>query len=100
MAVVVLNEEDLRRILREEIRRVVREELRLPLVAEQPSVAQELWDVRQVATYLRASESWVYKLASSRRIPCQRTGRLLRFRKDEIDAWLSRGGSPDGDACL
>lgn len=56
----------------------------------------ELWDVSQVATYLHVSESWVYKLVAARGIPFQRLGRLIRFRKEQIDGWLATRGSSDG----
>lgn len=49
----------------------------------------ELWDVKQVAGYLHVSESWIYKLVAAKGIPFQRAGRLVRFRKETIDGWLS-----------
>lgn len=49
----------------------------------------ELWDVKQAATYLQVSESWIYKLVAAKGIPYQRVGRLVRFRKESIDGWLS-----------
>jgi excisionase family DNA binding protein len=56
----------------------------------------ELWDVKQVASYLKVSESWIYKLVSAKGIPFQRAGRLVRFRKEQIDSWLEQRGSDDG----
>jgi len=41
--------------------------------------AQTLWDVRDVAQYLKASVSWVYKAAERGELPCVRIGGLLRF---------------------
>ncbi|TMB31807.1 MAG: helix-turn-helix domain-containing protein [Deltaproteobacteria bacterium] len=38
-----------------------------------------LWDARDVARYLKASVSWVYKAAERRELPCIRVGGLLRF---------------------
>jgi len=40
---------------------------------------EALWDVRDVALYLRASKSWVYKAAEKGAIPSIRVGALLRF---------------------
>lgn len=51
-----------------------------------------LWTVDQVAQFLQMSASWVYREASARRLPCKRVGRSLRFREDEIRAWVDRGG--------
>ena len=42
-------------------------------------VGQTLWDVRDVARYLKASVSWVYKAAERGELPCVRIGGLLRF---------------------
>lgn len=55
----------------------------------------ELWDVKRVAAYLQVSESWIYKLVAAKGIPFQRAGRLVRFRKEQVDAWLSSRGSED-----
>ena len=47
-------------------------------------VRQSLWSVGDVALYLRASRSWVYKAAAKGAIPSIRVGSLLRFDPDEI----------------
>lgn len=41
--------------------------------------AQTLWNVHDVAQYLKASVSWVYKAAERGELPCVRIGGLLRF---------------------
>lgn len=41
--------------------------------------SEALWDVKDVARYLRASRSWVYKAAERGEIPAIRVGALLRF---------------------
>ena len=43
-----------------------------------------LWDVRDVARYLRASRSWVYKAAEKGAIPSIRVGVMLRFEPKAI----------------
>lgn len=54
--------------------------------------AGQLWHIRDVARYLRLPVSSVYKMTgpkASYRIPHLRLrGRLLRFRKSDIDRWL------------
>lgn len=40
---------------------------------------EALWSVKDVALYLRASKSWVYKAAEKKVIPSIRVGSLLRF---------------------
>ena len=47
-----------------------------------------LWTAREVATYLRASLSWVYKAAERGELPCIRLGAMLRFDPSAIRAWL------------
>ena len=49
-----------------------------------------IWDVKNVADFLKVSTSWVYKQASAGALPIRRIGGLLRFLPDEIDRY-SRG---------
>ncbi len=58
-------------------------------VAPSP-VAEPNWKVRDVATYLGMSESWVYKSSEAGILPCKRIGAALRFRPEEIRRWLER----------
>jgi excisionase family DNA binding protein len=46
-----------------------------------------LWDVRDVAQYLKASVSWVYKAAERRELPSIRVGGLLRFDPGAVRAF-------------
>lgn len=58
---------------------------------ESPS-AGPLWNIREVARYLRMPVGSVYKMTGPKakyRIPHLRLrGRLLRFRQRDIDRWL------------
>jgi excisionase family DNA binding protein len=45
-------------------------------------------NVREVAEYLRMSETKVYQLVKERRLPGFRIGKSWRFRKDLLDEWL------------
>jgi excisionase family DNA binding protein len=45
----------------------------------------------ELAGYLRISRASVYRLARQKQIPVSKVGRQLRFRKDTVDAWLSKG---------
>jgi excisionase family DNA binding protein len=54
--------------------------------------SERLWDVAEVAAYLRLSADAVYKMTARRasvRIPCIRIGGKLRFRRYDIDHWLT-----------
>lgn len=51
-----------------------------------------LMDVGQVATYLGIPKSTVYAYSMRAKIPHFHIGKLLRFRKTDIDVWLENGG--------
>ena len=61
---------------------------------------ESLMTVDEVSEYLRCSVSMVRRLVGRSEIPYFRLGRLVRFRRREIDAWLSGrqegAGSPLG----
>lgn len=46
-----------------------------------------LWNVAEVAAYLRVSRSWVYHRSAAGLLPCLRVGALLRFEPDAIRAY-------------
>lgn len=47
---------------------------------------ESLWNVADVARYLKASRSWVYHQAEEGRLPCIRICGLLRFDPAAIKA--------------
>ena len=49
-----------------------------------------LMTVEDVATYLRVAERTVYDWAQRGSIPCGKLGASWRFRRTDIDQWLSR----------
>lgn len=53
-----------------------------------------LWDAMDVARYVKASRSWVYKQSEAGLIPSLRIGGLLRFEPDAVKAFVRRGKSP------
>lgn len=52
--------------------------------------APEVMDIRQLASYLGMSDSWLYKNYESEGLPYFLLGTSLRFRKDEIDSWSKK----------
>ncbi len=51
-----------------------------------------LWRISDVARYLGVPTSTIYKMTaprSSNPIPHLKLGRLLRFRREDIDSWLA-----------
>jgi len=44
----------------------------------------------ELCDYLGASKSKIYKLTMINGIPLYRLGRILKFRRDEIDEWIGQ----------
>ena len=57
----------------------------------------ELMTVKEVASYLKVKESWVYEKVHKREIPYHKCGKFPRFRKKYIDIWLKNPYSPELD---
>jgi len=53
---------------------------------EQP---KKLLTISEVSNYLNIKQKTIYAKVEAGDIPCYRIGRLIRFNKDEIDAWIS-----------
>ena len=49
----------------------------------------EVMTVSEVAQYLRVNPQTVYRKAKAGELPVVRIGRVIRFRKSELDAWLN-----------
>jgi excisionase family DNA binding protein len=62
------------------------------LLTEQMPPPSPYLDVDGAAEYLACSSSRIYALTSTRRIPHHRDGSRLLFRREELDAWIERGG--------
>ena len=48
----------------------------------------ELWNADRLAGYLGVSKHYVYRLTSEHRIRFVRVGKCLRFRPEDVAAWL------------
>ena len=44
--------------------------------------------IDELCKYLRIAKSTIYKYSKSKKIPCFKIGRQLRFRKQSIDDWV------------
>jgi len=53
---------------------------------------QNLMTAAEVAEYLRVRPPSVYEWAKGGKIPCAKVGRLWRFHREEIEAWVRKGG--------
>ena len=54
---------------------------------------ESLWTAADVARFLRASQSYVYKAAEAGRLPCIRIGAMLRFDPRAIQAFVGGGAA-------
>ena len=65
------------------------------LPADAPASLPALLDVRAVAAMLNCSARHVYRLADSGRLTTPvKLGTLIRWRRDELTAWLDAGCPP------
>lgn len=48
----------------------------------------ELLTLEEASRYLKVTKITVYRLARSGRIPASKVGKLWRFQKARLDAWL------------
>ena len=51
-----------------------------------PATREPLWTAADVARFLNASQSYVYKAAEAGKLPCVRIGGMLRFDPRAIQA--------------
>lgn len=50
----------------------------------------DMMSIDELAKYLRLSKSTIYRLKSTREIPCFKTGKILVFKRKDVDEWLER----------
>ena len=60
---------------------------------------EDRWlSVDEIGTYLGIKRDTVYKWISEKGMPANKLGRLWKFKKDDVDAWVrSTGASGDAD---
>ena len=79
---------------REDIRAIAKElfEMLKPLlgVNKNTTLEDKIYDVKELAEYLRVDTSWVYNQVSLRNIPHFKIGKYPRFKKSEIDKWINK----------
>jgi excisionase family DNA binding protein len=57
-------------------------------------MADDRWlSVEEIAAYLGISKDTVYTWLTAKAMPGHRIGRLWKFKRDEIDAWVRAGGA-------
>ena len=51
---------------------------------ESPGASEGLWTVRDVAAFIKCSQSWVYKASERGELPCVPIAGMIRFDPEEI----------------
>ena len=49
----------------------------------------DIMTIKEIAEYLKVAEKTIYRLAASSKLPAFKVGGSWRFRKLEIDQWIS-----------
>ena len=75
---------------------MLNEEETVPRHAPQPSVPP--LTLAQAAAYLNVSERFVRRLVAERRIVFHKVGHFLRFRAEDLDAFLEAGRVEPADS--
>jgi excisionase family DNA binding protein len=79
-----LEQDDLKLIAKD-----IAETLKLLLKNTKKSDGSDIvFDVRELAGYLKVNESWIYNLVGLKTIPYFKCGKYLRFKKSNIDKWI------------
>ena len=61
---------------------------------------EELLTLQEVASYLKMSQQTIYRMAQQSRIPALKVQSRWRFRRSDIESWLSRGNGTDATHIL
>ena len=56
-----------------------------------------LMSIEEAADYLGVKKSTLYRWKFERKIPFLKVGHLLKFRKDQLDRWLSEREVAEGE---
>jgi excisionase family DNA binding protein len=62
------------------------------------NVSNDRWlSVDEIAIYLGVKRDTIYKWIDRKRMPAHKVGALWKFRKDEIDEWITSGQAADAN---
>jgi excisionase family DNA binding protein len=67
------------------------------LVSIRSYYMEDRWlSVDDIGIYLGVKRDTVYNWISEKSMPAHKIGRLWKFKKDEIDDWVRKGGVSEG----
>lgn len=52
-------------------------------------MTDEIMTIKDIAAYLKVAEKTIYRLVTGNKLPSFKVGGVWRFRKAEIDQWIS-----------
>jgi excisionase family DNA binding protein len=59
-------------------------------------VSSDRWlSVDEIAAYLGVKRDTIYKWIDRKKLPARKVGSLWKFRKEEIDDWVTSGSASD-----
>jgi excisionase family DNA binding protein len=59
-------------------------------------VSSDRWlSVDEIAAYLGVKRDTIYKWIDRKKLPAHKVGSLWKFRKEEIDLWVTSGSASD-----
>lgn len=56
------------------------------------------YSVDEIAAYLGVKRDTIYKWITRKSLPAHKVGRLWKFRKAEVDAWVRQDGEASQEA--
>jgi excisionase family DNA binding protein len=60
-----------------------------------PSQVDDLMGVAELGKYLGGvSRDWIYQRTAGNEIPFVKVGRMIKFRRSDIDRWLAKQSTP------
>ncbi len=54
---------------------------------------EEILTISEASRYLKVHKATIYKLAQQGGLPGFKVGKVWRFKKDQIDAWVEKKGN-------
>lgn len=59
-------------------------------------IPDDRWlSIHEICEHLGVSNDTVYKWIEKNGMPAHRMGRLWKFKKDQVDAWVQAGGASE-----
>ncbi len=59
---------------------------------------EDRWlSVDEIGVYLGVKRDTIYKWIREKGMPANKLGRLWKFKRDEVDAWIHKGGASEAD---